>query len=59
MKNFNFKMDSDKLTKVIGGVTAVVAGVTAVVNTLNQQKKEAEFEAVKKNVETLMKGKES
>lgn len=52
------KLSGESVKKIIGIAGVVVAGVSAVFGALNDQKKEREFEDLKKVVAEL-KGKES
>ena len=52
------KLSGDSVKKIIGVAGVVVAGVSAVLGALSDQKKEREFEDLKKTVAEL-KGKES
>ena len=51
-------LKGETVSKVLGIVVAVATGVSAVMGALNQQKKDAEFEDMKKALAEL-KGKES
>lgn len=56
MKKIN--LDSNAFRKAITIVTAIAAGAAAVSNSLDQQKKDAEFKEMKTYIDTL-KNKES
>ena len=57
MKKIDFK--NLNLTKGLGIATAVAMGISALVGSLNDQKKEREFEEMKKALAELSKSKES
>lgn len=47
------KINGDALKKGLGVLSVIAAGAVAVANALSDQKKEAEFEGLKKAVEEL------
>lgn len=48
-----FEINTSTVKKVLSVATAVVAGIAAVGNTLAEQKKEKEFEEMKKAISEL------
>lgn len=48
-----FKVNNSTIQKVLSVATVVIAGIAAVGNTLTEQKKEKEFEEMKKAISEL------
>lgn len=50
---FIMKVNTDLLKKGLGVLSVIAAGAVAVANAISDQKKEAEFEGMKKAIEEL------